>query len=126
MFFNSSKQSNLPENWIPLRSEDQLKEAFQISKNKPVIFFKHSTRCSISSFALKRLQSELSLDMINVSFYYLDLIAFRPLSNKIEQETGIRHESPQLIIYFNQEVLHSSTHDRIQAENIIVSLESAI
>jgi len=85
--------------WKNITSEDNLAEAIIASSEKPVFIFKHSTRCSISSMAKSRLeQSWNSEEMTNVSPYYLDLIAYRNISNLIEDTLGVMHASPQILI----------------------------
>ena len=45
-------------NWIPLTDLGQLTEIIETSEEKPVVIFKHSTRCSISRMALKQFEKE--------------------------------------------------------------------
>ena len=42
--------------WKDLTTEEQLEAIKQESAEKPVVIFKHSTRCSISSMAKMRLE----------------------------------------------------------------------
>ena len=72
--------------FINLNQVSQLNEIDQQSKNKLQILFKHSTRCSVSSFAQRILKSEFS-DENNEIFdiHYLDLINYRDVSNAIAQ-----------------------------------------
>ena len=59
--FGSSEnqnKSNSTVNWIPLTDLGQLDEIVTLSNEKPVVIFKHSTRCSVSRFALKQFESE--------------------------------------------------------------------
>lgn len=101
-------------NWSHLESEEQLQAAIQESNERPVVLFKHSTRCNISSMALDRMNAEASLNDSDVALYYLDLITYRNISNKISEVLGIRHESPQMIVLQNGEVVHHSSHGSIR------------
>ena len=56
---NEEKQSVSKVGWRPLTDLGQLNEIIDLSTEKTIIFFKHSTRCSISSMALSRFESEL-------------------------------------------------------------------
>ena len=60
-------------NWNQLTTEQQVDELIQTSQEKPIVIFKHSTRCSISSTALSRL--ERAWDADQTPAFYLDLIA---------------------------------------------------
>ena len=82
--------------WIELTSEDQLEGIKRDSLNKPQVIFKHSTRCSISSMAKGRL--ERALEPAGIIFHYLDLIQYRSLSKKIEEQFMVHHESPQVCL----------------------------
>ena len=45
-------------NWINIESVQQLNEILETNSDKIKLFFKHSTRCSISSMALKFFESD--------------------------------------------------------------------
>ena len=114
--FSSRPKTVFP--WIQLTSEEQLITAFEESKDKPVLFFKHSTRCSISSMALSRFeQNAESLSEI-CDLYFLDLLEFRQLSNKLEEISNVMHQSPQVIVVKNKEVIYTETHSSIDAKEI--------
>ena len=59
--------------WKTLNSIDQLQEIIQSSEVKPAVLFKHSTRCSISTMALNRLEKLENSFYEKANFYYLDL-----------------------------------------------------
>ena len=97
--------------WIPLNSESQFDSLLQSHASFAV--FKHSTRCSISSMAKNRLERECGED---VEIYYLDLIAFRNLSNYISAKSGVVHESPQLIIFKDGKAIADASHIAVRGE----------
>ncbi|MEY4603466.1 MAG: bacillithiol system redox-active protein YtxJ [Bacteroidota bacterium] len=102
--------------WIPLDQQDQLEKIF--NAKDPVLVFKHSTRCHISSFALSRFTKEWDVSPDNCKCYLLDLIRFREFSNEIAQRSGIVHQSPQVILWKEGKVLFTATHHEIDAEEI--------
>jgi bacillithiol system protein YtxJ len=60
--------------------------------------------------ALKGFESDLENSSYD-SYYYLDLIAHKALSNEIAEKFRVKHESPQLLYVENGEVdLHQSHH----------------
>ena len=104
-------------NWIPLTEEAQLEQVKEQSTKQPVVIFKHSTRCSISSMAKSRLERETPAP--NTLFYYLDLIAHRSLSNKVAELFHVHHESPQILLIKNGECTYDESHNGISMADII-------
>lgn len=83
------------------------------------MIFKHSTRCSISSLALHRIEaSEKELENVLPSIYLLDLIRYRDLSNEIAAIFGVHHESPQILLIANGECIYEASHMEIAAKDI--------
>ena len=109
------KLSNV--NWIPLQLMGQLDEIIALSKEKPVLIFKHSTRCSISRFALKQFENEFDLQN-QIDAYFLDLLEFRAISNEIASRFGIMHQSPQLLLIKEGKVLNDASHSDIQPNEL--------
>ncbi|MFA6150294.1 MAG: bacillithiol system redox-active protein YtxJ [Chitinophagaceae bacterium] len=107
-------------NWIPLTSEAQLEEIKELSNSKPVVIFKHSTRCSISTMAKGRLDRAEQPE--GVDFYYLDLLAYRPVSNKIAEAFAVPHESPQLLLIKNAGCIYEETHNGIDMDELKAQL----
>lgn len=104
-------------NWIHLTEEGQLTEIITRSKTKPQAIFKHSTRCSISAVALQRLQKAKQPD--SVDFYFLDLLAHRPLSNKVAEVFGVHHESPQVLLIKDGNCIFDESHLGISMSDIV-------
>tara|TARA_Y100000385_G_scaffold230441_1_gene242107 strand:+ start:113 stop:487 length:375 start_codon:yes stop_codon:yes gene_type:complete len=115
MFFSKKIKDN--HNWVSLEDKNQLEGLLELSKTTPVLFFKHSTRCSISSMALNRLNKGLDWSL-NCNFSYLDLLSFRLLSNKIANILKVEHQSPQAILIFKKEVIYAHSHSAINANEI--------
>ncbi len=102
--------------WYNLTDTEQLKEISEISKTDPVLIFKHSTRCVISSMALGRL--ERNWQDSGIKPFYLDLIAHREVSNNVENEFGVQHQSPQAILIKNGKVVYHTSHNGIEFDEI--------
>lgn len=113
-------------NWIPLQFLGQLDEMVALSDQKPAVIFKHSTRCSISRFALKRFEVEtLQCNVFtedNVSMYFLDLLEHRDISNEIASRFGVYHQSPQLLLIKNGQSVYDASHDAIDARDLVERL----
>ncbi len=96
-------------NWNKLTNDDQLADIREESEKQPVLIFKHSTTCSISAMALSRMERNWN-DQLGVKPYYLDLLANRPISSKIEREFGVEHESPQVLLIRHGECVYDASH----------------
>jgi bacillithiol system protein YtxJ len=101
-------------NWNNLTDLGQLNEIFTLSNDKPVAIFKHSTRCSVSRMALRQFENEFDLSD-KVTPYFLDLIAYRDVSNEIENRFGVTHQSPQLILIKDGKAVYNASHSDIDA-----------
>lgn len=117
-FFSSASKPSRHLLWNVLTAEDQLLDALEQSDESPVLFFKHSTRCSISSMALSRFEENWDPEA-KCTIYFLDLIQFRSLSNKIADLTGVEHQSPQVIVLSKKKVIYTDTHSAIDSKEIL-------
>ncbi len=115
MFWKSKKESSsFP--WDNLDSIDRLNEINELSFEKPVLIFKHSTRCSISFMAKSRFEG--GYEEVDMSFHLLDLIRNRPISNQIAEDYAIRHESPQILLIKEGKCIYSATHNAIDFRSL--------
>ena len=115
--FSSSdnKDSNESKiNWTELTDLGQLNEIIATSIEKPVVIFKHSTRCSVSRMVLKQFENEF-VSRDKVTPYFLDLIAHRNISNEIAHHFGVTHQSPQLILIKDGKAIYNVSHSDIDA-----------
>jgi bacillithiol system protein YtxJ len=106
--------------WKKLDNISQITQIREESKEKPVLIFKHSTRCSISSMAWSRIErSWQNEDSERFSPYFLDLISYRDISNAIAEEFKVEHASPQVIVIKNGEAVYDNSHMGINYQEII-------
>jgi len=112
-----SKKEKKAVNWNILNSKSGLDEIDQKSFDKPVLVFKHSIRCSISSMVLNKFENTYQ-DDAGFEIYYLDLIAHREVSNEIASRYGIVHQSPQAILISNGKPILDESHTGIRYEEI--------
>jgi bacillithiol system protein YtxJ len=105
--------------WHTLNTAEQLEILAEESKTQPVVIFKHSTICSISATAKSRLERQWAeAGLEDVKPYYLDLIAFRPVSNQIAEVFRVRHESPQLLLIQDGVCTYNGSHFNIKVDEI--------
>ncbi len=115
--FNNA-DTGLPFNWQNLNSLEQIDEIKKLSEDKPVVIFKHSTRCGVSHMAQHQLERDWNFQPEELDFFYLDLIRHRPVSNAVAETFEVRHQSPQILIIKNGEVAFHTSHHRIGVEII--------
>lgn len=113
-WFSRSSKQIFP--WIELNNSAQLAELIQQSHNKPLVVFKHSTRCSISSMAMNRFENQMNADL--ATCVYLDLLAFRPISDELAMLSGVAHQSPQVLVWKNGQVVYTASHSAIDVTEI--------
>ena len=106
--------------WIPLTSETQVQEIVEKSSSIPQVIFKYSSRCSISDMVKDKLERESA--PILVEFYFLDLIAYRSLSDKVSRVFQVHHESPQILLIKNGECVYDESHWNIRMDIILSQL----
>ncbi len=111
-------------NWYPLKTEQEVQDISEnISQQTPCIIFKHSTTCSISAIAKHRVKDYTDSQSNGFKLYYLDLLAFRSVSNFISDFFDIRHESPQVLIIKDGKCIYNESHLSINAEILQSQLE---
>ena len=103
--------------WRQLTDLGQLNEILEISNEKPVVIFKHSTRCSVSRMALRHFENEFDLEG-KVIPYFLDLLNHRDISNEIASKFEVEHQSPQLLLISKGKCIYDASHNAIEVESI--------
>ncbi len=103
--------------WNLLTAMNQLDLIVSMSEEKAVLIFKHSTRCSISRFALKQFENEFNLEE-KIEPYFLDLLNYRDISNEIAFRFNVQHQSPQVLLIKNGVVVYDASHSDIAVEDM--------
>ena len=114
----STESSNENVKFFTLDKMEQFDEIDVISQTKPVVLFKHSTRCSISRMALKQFDAEFNYPEEKIDWYLLDLLNHRDLSNEIASRYNVVHQSPQIVVIRNGKAVFNESHDSISAEDL--------
>ena len=115
--FGSSEEEKSSETfWKVIGTVEDLDQAIAESHTKKVAIFKHSTSCFISKTVLKNFEREVRDSDKNVSYYFLDLLAHRNLSNKIADSLDVTHQSPQLLVLENGISVKNASHQSISVD----------
>jgi bacillithiol system protein YtxJ len=89
------------------------------SKERPVVIFKHSLTCPISAAAYAQMaefDGEVAL---------IEVQRARELSTEIETRLGVEHESPQVIVLRNGQVVWNASHFRVTADAVAEAVRDA-
>ncbi|TDF99624.1 bacillithiol system redox-active protein YtxJ [Paenibacillus piri] len=97
--------------WREITSLEEWNELYEGSAQKPVVILKHSTACPVSSNALDEFESYLHKEPnTGVDYVLVKVIESRPVSNRIAEDTGIKHASPQILFVKNKEAVWNTSH----------------
>ena len=120
--FKSDNDNNKPEKvsvpWIQLTNIETLEEIAEESSNQPIAILKHSTSCGISRMVLRQFEQNYNLDPDSVKLYFLDLLNYREISNKIASRFNVPHESPQLIVIKDGKAVYDASHSEIDVNKL--------
>ena len=108
-----------------IQSVNALEALMQTSHEQPVLFFKHSNACPISSRAFGEFQKYLETAATDGVRHALIVVqTARAVSNKLEELTGIQHESPQVIIVRDGKPVWDESHFRLKSETLTAAIAS--
>ena len=105
--------------FVPVANVAALGPLLARSHGGPVVLFLHDMGCPISRAAYRRmarLGGEIPL---------VDVRRAHALSHAIEQRTGVRHESPQVIVLRQGQAVWSASHDAITTQAVADTLRQA-
>lgn len=99
--------------WLKLESEDKLNEILSESSNTNILVFKYSPRCIVNYIVKTLFEREWNEMEMKMKTYIVDVAENTGLSRKVENITGIIHESPQVFIFRNSTPVFSASHGKI-------------
>lgn len=108
----------MPARFAKLDSLEKLEGLFARSHEAPVVIFKHSSRCGVSSAVSQRmtgLDAEINVVVVQNS---------REVSAAIVEKTGVVHQTPQAMIIRNGEAVYQASHYAVNPEAIAAELEN--
>lgn len=90
--------------------------------NDLFLLFKHSLTCPVSGAAFDEYQSFIT-DKHDLETAFLAVQEARPLSNYVAETFGIKHASPQAILFKNGQPIWNDSHWRITQDSLQAALE---
>ncbi len=95
------------------------------SRHAPVLVFKKSPICPVSTMAEGNLMSWLSMrEDAPLKVCVVDVIAARELARGLTRELGIRHESPQALVFKNGEFIWHDSHGGLTEDAFSAALDA--
>jgi len=84
------------------------------SVDRPQIVYKHSYRCSISLLSKQSLDSGIEELREVADVHLVDVVSMRDLSDYVAEKTGVRHESPQVLLLNRGTPYWSASHGGVR------------
>lgn len=123
MVRNSEGEKMMSELKELLTLED-LETALEQSTEDPIFLFKQSTTCPISTEAFSEFNKFVETHGDDVNTYFVKVRETREVSNQIADETGVQHESPQVLFIQDREALWNTSHNEITIDSLEEALKT--
>lgn len=98
-----------------LDTPEAAQSAFAASRLAPVFIFKHSTACGVSTRAQAEFRAFLASAPEGFGYYQVDVLEARGASDRMEELSGVRHESPQVLLLWESKCLWDADHGAVRA-----------
>src|SRR5262245_24545697 len=102
-----------------LSDDGSIEELLAQSHQHPVVLFEHDPYCGVST------DVEEELETLDVEVVVLDVSRQHDLKRQVAERTGVRHESPQVIVLRGGEAAWTASHFQITAEAVRRAVEAA-
>lgn len=86
-----------------------------------VVVYKHSPICGLSARAVPQIRG-FEKQAPDVPVYQVNVILRRRLSNRIADELGVRHESPQVIVLHGGQLKWHASHFDVTTEGLVSAI----
>lgn len=93
-------------------TEDDFEQFLAASMTRPVFLYKHSTACGVSAWAWVQF-SRFAEENMQAEYRRVLVRENHTLSLSIADKSGVRHESPQVILFQNGKAVASLSHRAI-------------
>jgi len=107
----------LPEKWKLPETEDDVESLLKSDSGTQVIY-KHSYNCAVCIFTKIKVEEVMEKLNEKAAFHFVDVVRNREVSGKIASETGIGHESPQVLVIKNGSVYWHASHSAIDKDQL--------
>jgi bacillithiol system protein YtxJ len=101
----------------PVASSADLDGLFERAGAETVFLFLHDPYCPISSSAFEE------VEQVDADVFMIDVSRHSALGREVQLRTGIRHESPQAIVFRDGAPTWHASHGRIRVESVRSALD---
>jgi bacillithiol system protein YtxJ len=105
-------------NFFRIDDRTTLDNLISDSNQKTVLVFKHSNACPISARAYREMEK------LDGPVNLIEIQAVPEVSREVESMTGVRHESPQVILLRDGKAVWNASHFDVNASSVSKALES--
>ncbi|MDM7923809.1 MAG: bacillithiol system redox-active protein YtxJ [Pyrinomonadaceae bacterium] len=106
-------------NFLKVDTLEELDELFERSHEQPVVVFKHSNSCGISSHLFEEIGS------VDADVNVVVVQEARHVSDAIAERTGFRHHSPQAFVIRQGKAVYQASHYAIDPQKISAEIGEA-
>ncbi len=108
-----------------IESVSEIDDLIAKSSETPVLLFKHSLTCPISSAAFRQYEQFLQdrPDGDATVYTLVEIQNARDVSNEIASRTGVRHESPQALLMRDGKITWHASHWSIRADGLASAVD---
>lgn len=105
-----------------LKTIEEWQTLLEKSDEQPFLLFKLSIT-SLSSVSAKKEMESLVTDLPR---YVVIVQLDRKVSNAVELDTGVKHETPQLLIIKGKKAIWQATHYHIKRSTVLDAIETYV
>jgi bacillithiol system protein YtxJ len=104
--------------FLKITHKEGLEELISNSNSRPVVIFKHSNSCPISAVAYREMEN------LDGDVSLIEVQSARDVSLEIASRTGVRHESPQVIILRDGKAVWNASHFDVKARDVAEAVQA--
>jgi bacillithiol system protein YtxJ len=108
----------------PLASDEDWAAALARSEDTPVLIFKHSSACPVSANAHDEMTTLVEED--SVTAFKVVVQEHRAVSDRIEDDLGVRHETPQAILLDDRQPVFDTSHFNVTVDTLRKALQRTL
>ena len=109
----------------PVRDIAHLDALIAASSDRPLLLFKHSRSCGTSHEAIDELQAHLAEAPRDATYAIVTVQGQRELSDAIAERFQLRHETPQVLLVRDGQMVWSASHFRVTSDAIARAIDEA-
>ena len=111
--------------FTPLSTIPEWDALLKTSAEQTVVVFKHSATCGTSTYAFELLAQALRDGIVTTAPHLVVVQTARTVSNRIADDLGVVHQSPQVLVVRDGKCTYSSSHSSIRPDRLQSAIQAA-